>query len=284
LETLKLVDVQTNKQYNDNDWKTLSEAVKIANGLGKEISKGTIRNRMKSNKVTWKKDVYKVVYMPDVMDIKLQRKNVVKDVVKDVVDINVQDVQDVLKLENFRDRYYFMDQDSKILKFRHIGTVEAKPEGEEYKEGESWKFDTTTNEELLFMEHESWVYIWAERVEYSIVVKIGETGDRLAYRGTTEEAFDGYLCSPREGAQGRMNSSMNKKSIGQTDMVMRNSLNKSASRGLVSLYAIPLPIEQNGSVNGRVIPAKYNTAVEKFILDDVKKRTGMLPSRNRNKS
>jgi hypothetical protein len=281
MEVIKLDDVQTDKQYND--WEILSEAVKIVKRLGKEISKGTIRNRMQSEEVTWKKDVYGniVVYMPDVMDIKLRRKNVSRN---NVVNIDVQDVQDVLKLENFRDRYYFMDQDSKILKFRHIGTVEAKPEGKEYEEGERWKFDTTTNEELLFMEHESWVYIWVERVEYSTVVKIGETGDRLAYRGTTEEAFDGYLCSPREGAQGRMNSSMNKKSRGQTDMIMRNSLNKSASRGLVSLYAIPLPIEQNGWVNGRVIPAKYNTAVEKFMLDDVKKRTGMLPSRNRNKS
>jgi len=155
--------------------------------------------------------------------------------------------------------------------FQHVADVAQLP----YGPYGNWQL-TNVNEELLFSEHDSWVYII---VEDDQVVKLGETGQPLGIQGERT-----YMLKGTQSRFGRLISHGDATEFARdTDSRIRYHLQESASQGKVSLYALKCKkVDQIISVlgNEHVYSASIHKAVEKAYLNKIQHKLDKLPKLN----
>lgn len=155
--------------------------------------------------------------------------------------------------------------------FQHIADVKQK----EYGHYSNWEL-SNVNEELLFSEHNSWVYVIVEDEQ---VVKLGETGQPLGVKGTRT-----FMLQGTQSRFGRLISHGDALADARdTDSRIRFHLWESAMQGKVSLYAFKCPSETiTTNVFGveHTFVAHTHKTVEKAYLTSLS-ASGCLPKLNK---
>tara|TARA_B100000959_G_scaffold238516_1_gene258501 strand:- start:892 stop:1494 length:603 start_codon:yes stop_codon:yes gene_type:complete len=131
------------------------------------------------------------------------------------------------------------------------------------------------NEDFLYMEHRSWVYMIVDGQE---IVKVGETGNPLGIRTSrSDQPLKGTKCR-----FGRLISFATNDS-GDTDERIRNELFESAKEGNVSLWAKrceTVPFEEIIAGKKRTVVHSSHKDLEMAYLDHIYQETGSYPRCN----
>ena len=130
------------------------------------------------------------------------------------------------------------------------------------------------NEDLLFSDHRSWVYLI---VLNKMIVKIGESGNPLGIK-----AWAGNQVTTLKGSKSRLGRLCNGDG---TDNEIRRKLNVYIEEGhSVTIWAKRCPIEfAYLTIAGKAVSVKYtiHKDLEQAILEYFKKETGQLPLLNK---
>ena len=155
--------------------------------------------------------------------------------------------------------------------FQHVADVKEQT----YYEDTNWEL-VNYNEQLLFSNHNSWVYVI---VEDDTVVKLGESGQPLAIQGPRT-----FMKAGTQSRFGRLIShGWAHPSSNDTDSRIRGVLKESASQGKVSLYALKCEkVETTYQVLGqeRTIYMQVHKDLEKAYLSRLS-FTNDLPKLNK---
>jgi len=131
------------------------------------------------------------------------------------------------------------------------------------------------NEDFLYMDHRSWVYMIVDGQE---IVKVGETGNPLGIRSTRSS-------QPLKGTKCRFGRLISHTSTGKsdTDERIRRKLFESANEGNISLWARRCETVQFDEViagNKRTVVHSSHKDLEVAYLDHIYKETGSYPRCN----
>jgi len=131
------------------------------------------------------------------------------------------------------------------------------------------------NEDFLYMDHRSWVYMIVDGQE---IVKVGESGNPLGIRTSrSDQPLKGTKCR-----FGRLISFATKDS-GDTDERIRNELFESAKEGNVSLWARrceTIQLEEIIAGKERTVVLSSHKDLEMAYLDHIYQETGSYPRCN----
>lgn len=131
------------------------------------------------------------------------------------------------------------------------------------------------NEDFLYMDHRSWVYMIVDGQE---IVKIGETGNPLGIRSARSS-------QPLKGTKCRFGRLISHSSTGKsdTDERIRHRLFESAKKGNVSLWARRCETVQFDEViagKKRTVVHSSHKDLEVAYLDHIYQKTGSYPRCN----
>ncbi len=131
------------------------------------------------------------------------------------------------------------------------------------------------NEDFLYMDHRSWVYMIVDGQE---IVKVGESGNPLGIRTSrSDQPLKGTKCR-----FGRLISFATNDS-GDTDERIRNELFESAKEGNVSLWARrceTIQLEEIIAGKERTVVLSSHKDLEMAYLDHIYQETGSYPRCN----
>lgn len=139
------------------------------------------------------------------------------------------------------------------------------------------------NEDYMFAEHRSWVYLIVDNNE---IVKVGETGQPLGIMSkwlypTNEE-------QPIPGSKSRFGRLANHYELYDTDHTIRDELAVSVSKKVVSLWAKKCEVMKSAPIiiNGQEITATLasHKHLEKQILDYILSESGKYPLLNKGRA
>lgn len=133
--------------------------------------------------------------------------------------------------------------------------------------------------ELMFDEHNSWVYFI---VVDQKIYKVGETGQPLGIPAS--RWYPGFETQPLTGTKCRFGRY---RQGDQTDSVIRAELKKEAHEGRVSLWARKCEIIQSEVVvagTKKTVRTSFHKDLEKHYLDHIVKGYGCLPYLNKGRA
>jgi hypothetical protein len=147
-----------------------------------------------------------------------------------------------------------------------------------------WLYENI-NEELMYMDHRSWVYTIVDGHE---IKKLGETGNPLGIKiKNSDQPQNSTKCRMgRLASMGRLaKDKENTSSRGNdTDVVIRNSLVKSVNKGTVSIYVRRCnTVKTKMTLMGKDVAMKttFHKNLEKQYLDIMLEETGSYPELNK---